>query len=135
MKISIFGLGYVGSVTAGCLAQQGHEVVGVDVHRQKVESFNKGQAAILEPGLEELLSAAKQKGLLRATAQTDEALAATDLSIVCVGTPSTPSGGLDLPFVREVTGQIVASALPIPNSWERARRWLTSVIHPWLFSG
>jgi GDP-mannose 6-dehydrogenase len=109
MRISIFGLGYVGAVTAGCLSSKGHSVVGVDVHEGKVADFNKGVPPIVEPGLEELLAAAKEKGLLRATTDCDEAIASTDLSIVCVGTPSAPSGALDLSYVRAVTGQIGAA--------------------------
>lgn len=106
MKISIFGLGYVGAVTAGCLSKHGHTVVGVDVSPQKVESFNQGIAPIVEPGLDELLKTASQKGLLRATESCDEAIAATDVSIICVGTPSALSGALDLTFVRGVIRQI-----------------------------
>ncbi len=106
MNISIFGLGYVGAVTAGCLTKQGHAIVGVDVHPQKVESFNRGEAPIVEPGLGDLLKQAKANGQLRATQSCEEAIAATEVSIVCVGTPSTAVGGLDLGFVRHVTGQI-----------------------------
>lgn len=106
MNISIFGLGYVGAVTAGCLARQGHRIVGVDVHPQKVESFNAGIPPIIEPGLEELLKDAKAKGLLRATVSCEEAINDTELSIVCVGTPSKVTGALDLSFVRGVVDQI-----------------------------
>lgn len=106
MNISIFGLGYVGAVTAGCLARQGHRIVGVDVHPQKVESFNAGIPPIIEPGLEELLKTAKAKGLLRATVSCEEAIHDTELSIVCVGTPSKVTGALDLSFVRGVVDQI-----------------------------
>ncbi|MBK8000931.1 MAG: UDP-glucose/GDP-mannose dehydrogenase family protein [Verrucomicrobia bacterium] len=106
MNISIFGLGYVGAVTAGCLARQGHRIVGVDVHLQKVESFNAGIPPIIEPGLEDLLKTAKAKGLLRATVSCEEAINDTELSIVCVGTPSKVTGALDLSFVRGVVDQI-----------------------------
>lgn len=105
-RISIFGLGYVGAVTAGCLAKQGHTIVGVDVHPGKVESFNAGVPPIVEPGLEELLKTAKAKGLLRATQSCEEAIADTEASIVCVGTPSKVTGALDLGFVRGVVEQI-----------------------------
>ncbi len=115
MKISIFGLGYVGAVTAGCLAKQGHSIVGVDVHPQKVESFNQGIPPIIEPGLDELLKHAKASGLLRATQQCDDAIAATDLSIVCVGTPSAASGALDLGFVRQVLQEIGAALRAKPK--------------------
>lgn len=106
MNISVFGLGYVGAVTAGCLAQQGHSIIGVDVHSQKVGDFNRGLSPIVEPGLGELLKEAKARTLLRATDNCDEAIAATAASIVCVGTPSTDSGALELGFVRGVLKQI-----------------------------
>ena len=106
MRISVFGLGYVGAVTAGCLARQGHTVVGVDVHPQKVESFNAGIPPVVEPGLEDLLRAAKNKGLLHATQSCDKAIAETDLSMVCVGTPSQITGALDLSYVQGVVQQI-----------------------------
>jgi GDP-mannose 6-dehydrogenase len=106
VRISIFGLGYVGAVTAGCLARQGHSIVGVDIHSQKVAAFNEGAPPIVEPGLDELLARAKAKGLLRATLSCEEAIAQTDVSIVCVGTPSKAGGAPDLGFVRNVTRQI-----------------------------
>ena len=106
MKISVFGLGYVGAVTAGCLTHQGQQVVGVDVSAQKVETVNRGESPMVEPGLENLLKRARQRGLLRATTDSAEAVATTDASLVCVGTPSTVSGAVDLRFVRQVTGQI-----------------------------
>ena len=106
MNISVFGLGYVGAVTAGCLSKRGHLIVGVDVHPQKVESVHNGVAPVVEPGLDELLQNARTKGLLRATTSCEEAVAATDVSIICVGTPSSLSGALDLNFVRGVVGEI-----------------------------
>ncbi len=109
MRISIFGLGYVGAVTAGCLTQQGHHVVGVDVASQKVETLNRGEAPIIEPGLEDLLKQANQRGLLRATSDAAEAVSATDVSFVCVGTPSTISGALNLRFVRQVAERVAAA--------------------------
>ena len=109
MKISIFGLGYVGAVTAGCLTQKDHSVIGVDVSEQKVAALNNGDAPIIEPGLNDLLRRAKKLSLLQATTQADEAVAATDVSLICVGTPSAISGALDLHFVRQVTEQIVSA--------------------------
>ena len=106
MNISIFGLGYVGAVTAGCLAKQGHAIVGVDVQAPKVESFNAGVPPIVEPGLGELLQMAKTKGLLKATTSAAEAIHETNVSIVCVGTPSKVTGALDLSYVRGVAQQI-----------------------------
>ncbi|HVV74330.1 MAG TPA: nucleotide sugar dehydrogenase, partial [Verrucomicrobiae bacterium] len=106
MRISIFGLGYVGAVTAGCLADRGHHVIGVDISQQKVELFNQGIPPIIEPSLAELLQRAKQRGRLRATQNIEEAIAQSTLSIVCVGTPSLITGGLDLQHVRQVAGQV-----------------------------
>jgi GDP-mannose 6-dehydrogenase len=106
MNISIFGLGYVGTVTAGCLAQRGHSIVGVDVQATKIDALNRGVPPILEPGIEALLREAKAAERLRATADTAEAIAATELSIIAVGTPSTVTGALDLQYVRQVIRQI-----------------------------
>ncbi|MCC6231779.1 MAG: UDP-glucose/GDP-mannose dehydrogenase family protein [Verrucomicrobiales bacterium] len=106
MNVSVFGLGYVGAVTAGCLAARGHRVTGVDVAASKVEELNHGRPPIIEPGLEERLGAALREGRLSATTDASHAVGETDLSLVCVGTPSTVSGGLDLSFVRQVTREI-----------------------------
>ena len=116
MRISIFGLGYVGAVTAACLARRGHQVVGVDIQPQKVELFDQGVPPIVEPGLEPLLREAKAKGLLRATQHCAEAVAASDISIVCVGTPSTVTGALDLSIVRQVLKEIRAVLRSRPKS-------------------
>jgi GDP-mannose 6-dehydrogenase len=109
MNVSIFGLGYVGSVTAAALTKQGHSIVGVDIQQQKVDSFARGIAPIVEPGLEDLLRAAKARGLLRATVDCQDAIDATEISIVCVGTPSSASGALDTRFVRQVVDEIGAA--------------------------
>jgi GDP-mannose 6-dehydrogenase len=106
MDVSIFGLGYVGAVTAGCLTEGGHRVVGVDVQMVKVEAFNAGKSPIIEPELDGMLSHARRVGLLKATMDVREAIAETQLSIVCVGTPSLASGRLNLDYVRKVTQQI-----------------------------
>jgi GDP-mannose 6-dehydrogenase len=106
MDVSIFGLGYVGAVTAGCLTEGGHRVVGVDVQMVKVDAFNAGRSPIIEPELEGMLSHARRVGLLKATVDVREAIAETQLSIVCVGTPSLASGRLNLDYVRKVTQQI-----------------------------
>jgi len=119
MRMSIFGLGYVGGVTAGCLAEQGHQIIGVDVHPQKVEDFNRGHSPILEPGLEALLYQAHGKGLLRATQNCPEAVSGSELSLVCVGTPSHTNGGLDLSHVRQVIKQIGESLRS-----QRKKHWL-----------
>jgi GDP-mannose 6-dehydrogenase len=109
MNISVFGLGYVGAVTAGLLAKCGHSIVGVDVHAQKVDAFNNGIAPIIEPGLDDLFQSARQAGLLRATMDSAEAIRCSEVSIVCVGTPSATSGALDVRFVEQVVGQLGAA--------------------------
>jgi GDP-mannose 6-dehydrogenase len=102
MRISIFGLGYVGAVTAGCLADRGHSIIGVDVQAQKVDEVNQGIPPIIEPGLASLFQRAKSQGRLRATLESADAIQDTEVSMICVGTPSAPSGALDLRYVRQV---------------------------------
>ncbi|HUN62526.1 MAG TPA: nucleotide sugar dehydrogenase [Candidatus Sulfotelmatobacter sp.] len=99
-KISVIGLGYVGAVTAGCLAAKGYEVLGVDVNPLKVELLESGKAPVLEPGLDELVEQAHRAGRLHATTNATEAVHKTDLSFVCVGTPSLRNGRLDLSGVE-----------------------------------
>ena len=106
LKISIFGLGYVGTVCAGCLAQDGHEVLGVDPLSTKVELINRGQSPIVEAGISEIIGAAVNAGRLRATEDPTEAIRSTELSFVCVGTPSQPNGNLDLRYIRRICEQI-----------------------------
>jgi GDP-mannose 6-dehydrogenase len=106
MRVSVFGLGYVGSVSAASFAADGHEVVGVDVNSEKVRAINEGRSPIVEPGLEQLLRAGVDAGRLRATTDTAEAVNATDLSLLCVGTPSRRNGSLDLTYLTRVCEQI-----------------------------
>lgn len=106
MNISIFGLGYVGAVTAGCLTEAGHGVIGADVYPEKVDALNRGQSPIVEPELDALLAAACANGKLRATTSAEDAVTSTDASIICVGTPSLESGRLDLQYVRGVSAEI-----------------------------
>ncbi len=106
MNASIFGLGYVGAVTAGCLTEQGHKVIGADVSEEKVNSFNTGESPIVEPELGELLARANQSGLLSGTIDANTAVRESDVSVVCVGTPSLESGRLNLEYVRTVSEQI-----------------------------
>lgn len=108
-SISVFGLGYVGSVTSACLAERGCRVVGCDVSAEKVALVNAGEPPIREPGLDELTRRQRDAGRLRATTDPDEAVRETELSIVCVGTPSSASGALDLGYVETVAGQIAES--------------------------
>ena len=106
MKVSVFGLGYVGSVSAASFAADGHEVVGVDVNADKVAAVNAGRSPIVEPGLEEQLAQAVSAGRLRATTDTADAIAATEVSLLCVGTPSRKNGSLDLTYLERVASQI-----------------------------
>ncbi|WP_028079367.1 nucleotide sugar dehydrogenase [Solimonas soli] len=106
MNISIFGMGYVGAVCAACFAERGHTVIGVDVAADKVDLINAGRSPIVEPGLEELLAAGVKAGRLRATRDTRDAIENSELTMICVGTPSKKSGDLDLSYVEAVTRQI-----------------------------
>jgi GDP-mannose 6-dehydrogenase len=106
MKVSVFGLGYVGSVSAASFAADGHTVVGVDVNPDKVASLNEGRSPIVEKGLDELIKTATANGSLRATTSADEAVLSTDLSLLCVGTPSRKNGSLDLSYLARVCEQI-----------------------------
>jgi GDP-mannose 6-dehydrogenase len=105
-RVSIFGLGYVGSVTAACLADAGHEVVGVDVSPVKVAAIADGRSPIVEEGLDELMAQGVAAGRLRATSSAEQAIRETDVSLICVGTPSNANGGLDLRAVERVAQDI-----------------------------
>ena len=98
-RVSVFGLGYVGAVTAACLADAGHEVVGVDVNPVKVDMMESGRAPVLEPRLEELVEKGRRACRLRATTNASSAVHESDVSFICVGTPSLHSGRLDLTSV------------------------------------
>jgi len=106
MNIAVFGLGYVGSVTGACLAQMGHHVIGVDANPSKVVLINQGLPPVIETGLSELLTAVTQSGAFRATESWQDAIAASDLALVCVGTPSNPNGSLSTDLVKRVSEQI-----------------------------
>lgn len=106
MKISIFGLGYVGAVSAGCLADDGHEVIGVDPNLIKVNLINEGKTPIIEKDIGLIVDRAVGKGALRATDETLDAVINSDMSLICVGTPSQLNGSLDLRYVRQVCEQI-----------------------------
>jgi len=108
-RISIFGLGYVGCVSAACFAKEGHDVIGVDVNPSKVDMINQGISTIVEHGIGELVSEMRASGRLRATTDVREAVLASDISLVCVGTPSKPNGALDLGYVERVCEQIGAA--------------------------
>jgi len=110
MRVSVFGLGYVGCVTAACLAKAGHRVVGVDVNPEKVAMVGAGASPLVEPGLGDLLQEVVAAGLLRAISSTDEAVASSDLALICVGTPSRDNGQLDVAALQRV-GEGIGRAL------------------------
>jgi len=109
MKVSIFGLGYVGAVSAGCLVKDGHSVVGVDPNRTKVDLVARGVTPIVEKDIGELIEAGAQNGRLTATTNVAQAVHQTEISLICVGTPSQLNGNLDLSYVRRVCEEIGAA--------------------------
>ncbi len=106
MNIAIFGLGYVGCVSAACLAQAGHEIIGVDVNPVKVDIINRGLSPVVEKDLDRLISDAVRFGRLRATTDAWDAVITCDISLICVGTPSCDNGNLDLQYVLRVIRDI-----------------------------
>lgn len=106
MKVSVFGLGYVGCVSAACLASLGHEVVGVDVNANKIDLVNRGQTPVVEERIGELIRDVVVNGSLRATDDVAGAIGATEVSLVCVGTPSAPNGSLSTVYLERVAEQI-----------------------------
>jgi len=106
LKISVFGLGYVGTVTAGCFAHDGHQVLGVDLSQTKVDLISRGQSPIIEADIGQIIASTSQAGRLRATNDQAQAVRETELSFICVGTPSQPNGNLDLRYIRRICEQI-----------------------------
>jgi GDP-mannose 6-dehydrogenase len=112
MKIAIYGLGYVGLTAAGCLTKEGHSVLGIDVNETKVAQINAGSSPIHEPGLEDLLKSAVERGLLFCTGNPGKELNTCDMAIVCVGTPSGPDGSHNMSYIAEVSRQIATAVDP-----------------------
>jgi GDP-mannose 6-dehydrogenase len=106
VRISVFGLGYVGTVCAGCLAAAGHEVIGVDPVSAKVDLVSRGMSPIVEAEIGEIIQSAAEAGRLSATHDPALAIRDTDISFVCVGTPSQPNGNLDIRYIRRICEQI-----------------------------
>lgn len=109
MKLSIFGLGYVGCVSAACFAKEGHTVIGVDVNANKVAMINAGDSPIVEAGIGPLLKEVVKANRLTATTDSAEAIRNSDVSLICVGTPSNANGSLDLRYVTRVCEEIGAA--------------------------
>jgi GDP-mannose 6-dehydrogenase len=106
MRLSVFGLGYVGCVSAACFAKAGHQVVGVDISSIKTNIINEGRSPIVETGVGDLIEHAVKAGTLSATTDSAKGVAESELSLVCVGTPSRSNGSLDLSFVERVCEEI-----------------------------
>lgn len=106
MKVSVFGIGYVGAVTSACLAKAGHKVVAVDTSPVKVLCIKQGRSPIVEEGLENLIRETVNTGFLTATTDYEEAVRETDMSLICVGTPSKKNGSLDLQYIETICRQI-----------------------------
>src|SRR5256886_1480275 len=117
-SISLFGLGYVGAVTAACLASRGHRIIGVDPNPLKVKRIASGNSPIVEPGVQEMIAKAHTDGLISATQDPAAAVAHSDISFISVGTPSQRNGKLDLSYIRNVCTDI-GLALPKKNSLHR----------------
>lgn len=112
MNVSVFGLGYVGAVSCACLAKEGHQVTGVDVNQKKVDLINNKSAPILEKDLDALIKEVVEKGLLIATRDTEKAVLSSEISIICVGTPSMINGNINLSYIFNVCEEI---ALALKN--------------------
>jgi GDP-mannose 6-dehydrogenase len=109
MKVAVFGLGYVGTVTAAGLASRGHDVVGVDVDALKVEAIRHGRSPVVEPGIDEQIADGVISGRLRATSDAREAVDRADVSLICVGTPSAANGSTDLAYISRAVGDLRAA--------------------------
>lgn len=115
-KISVFGLGYVGTVSAVCLAKQGHKIIGVDTDISKVQAVNRSSSPIVEKSVADLIEEVVAQSLLSATTNAQEAVTETQISLICVGTPSKVNGSLDLSHVEGVFRQI-GNALKSKNQF------------------
>jgi GDP-mannose 6-dehydrogenase len=132
MRISIFGIGYVGCVSAACFAKAGHDVIGVDLNPTKVGIINSGKSPIVEAGIDELIAEMVAAGRLRATTSSCEAICNSEASLVCVGTPSNANGSLDLAHVKHVCEEIGAS---LKNKKERHTVVIRSTMLPGTIEG
>ena len=116
MRISIFGLGYVGCVSLGCLAQNGHDVIGVDINQDKVDIINQGHPTIIEKAMDEIILKQWHKGRIFATTDYVKAVKETDISFICVGTPTTVNGHLNLEYIYNSAEQI-ARGINVKNTF------------------
>lgn len=134
MKVCILGLGYVGVTTAACLAHLGHEIIGVDIDRKKVDIINSGMSPVVEPGLNEMIADAVRKSRLKAIDRIDEALLDADLVFVCVGTPSGEDGEISLVYLKRVFVEIGKCLQTMPEG-EYLSIVLRSTVLPGIVNG
>ncbi|MEM7286006.1 MAG: nucleotide sugar dehydrogenase [Actinomycetota bacterium] len=127
MRIGVFGLGYVGAVTVACMAEMGHEVIGVDINPKKVATVLDGRGPVIEPGLDELLGRHVRSGRVTASVDGEEVAADCDVAIIAVGTPSTASGGIDPTFLFAVADQIGRGFARNPRDYVSAVNRSTSL--------
>jgi GDP-mannose 6-dehydrogenase len=143
MKVSVFGMGYVGCVTAACLAKAGHEVIGVEVHPEKLAALRSGSVPFVEPGLSDLVARGVASGRLRTSDDAVAAVAQSSLSMICVGTPSLATGQLDPSALERVCQQIgaglaakrdfhvvVLRSTVLPGEWDRCSRLIAAAAAP-----
>src|SRR6202795_984944 len=127
-SVSVFGLGYVGCVSSACFASEGHRVIGVDVSQAKVDQINAGRSTIVEEGIADIVADVVKAGRLSATTDVREAVLGSEVSLVCVGTPSRPNGSIDLAYVVRVSQQI-------GEALRHKGRWHTVVIRSTVMPG
>jgi GDP-mannose 6-dehydrogenase len=120
MKVSVFGLGYVGAVTAACLAEIGHHVIGVDIHTPKIDAIQQGQAPVDEPGLDDLLERHQREGRLEVMTDGAEAVQSTECSLIAVGTPTREETGVDLSALERCIESIATALTHKDESREHA---------------
>lgn len=128
VSVSVFGLGYVGCVSAACIAAEGRRVIGVDVSQAKVDQINAGRSTIIEDGIAEMVAAVVGDGRLNATTDARTAVMTSDISLICVGTPSRANGSIDLTYVLRVSQQIGAAL-------REKRGWHTVVVRSTVMPG
>jgi len=127
-NLAVFGMGYVGSITAACFASKGHHVIGVDVNPDKIELLRRGEPTVAEPGLRELVSSSVRKGKLCVTQSVDDAVSRSDISFVTVGTPPRRNGDVELDALRSVLSEI-------GHSLKKNRRFHTVVVRSTVLPG
>jgi GDP-mannose 6-dehydrogenase len=116
MRVSIFGLGYVGAVSLACLARDGHDLTGCDIDENKLALIRRGQSPIVEEGIQALTESVVKSGRVTLTTDAASAIAASDLSFVCVGTPPLPNGSQDLRAIERLMEQ-VGTALRVKSDY------------------